>query len=506
MATSAEKTVCGLAIEVSEDRMQACLRVIDTKAARSDVPETIIKALQESHIVVSDDVKAKVDEFVALVSSTAKITEPFVVAEGRAPVEGQDGTFVWHEDFQKMHKEWKEDDAVNYYSLNSIQTVEADQKIGTLVAPQAGVPGVDLTGKEVEPEHTPVPVQLDASVRREAGETKAVFANTAGRVEFKDGRVRVNELFKVGHDVDFETGNIDSTVDVLICGTIHDRFEVTSKKSITVGGAVEAAKIEADGEVVVRGGILQRGTGSIRCGGEVVARFCDEANIHAEGDVKITREIMNSRVHCGSKVLAEHGAVIGGSVYAREGVEVHSLGSDACVATQITVGVHPDVLFEADKLREGIGPKQEMADRIRSKIQPLMAELKRLSPQQRERVTELSFQADTLELDISDREERRDEMLAAAGPKGNPYVLVSNTINQGVSIRIGRRAVSFRQAIRGPVKIEERKIRNTTEFVAVNQLTASVKVLPAMVVEDPPPKKADAAAEKTPEEKVKAAD
>jgi len=491
MATTADRTVCGVAVVISDDRMQAWLRVIDASAARAGVPDKIIEALQESHVVVTDEVKRRIDEFVTAASGEADLAEPFLVAEGREPVEGTDGAFEWHESFQKTQQDWQGEDPVNYYSLNSIQTVDKGQPIGTLVAPKAGVPGADVTGEVVNPKRTPVAVRTDPSVRQEVG--GAVFANVPGKVEYKDGTIRVNEVFAVGHDVDFETGNIDATVDVLIGGTIHDRFQITSEKSITVGGAVEAASVKAKGDVVIRGGLLQRGKGSIRCGGELVARFCDEADIRTEGDVKITREVMNSRVYCEGRLLAEQGAVIGGSVYAREGIEVQSLGSDACVATQITVGVHPDVIREADQLREGLGKKQEMADRIRSKIKPLMAELKRLSPQQRERVTELAFEADTLELDIAEREERREEMLAAAGPEGKPYVLVTDTINTGVTIRIGRRAISFRQVMKGPVKIEERKIRNATEFVAVNQLTGSVKVLPSMTVEDPPAKQTPAA-------------
>lgn len=483
--------MCGVAVVISDDRMQAWLRVIDAGAARAGDSDKIIEALHASQVVITDEVKGRLDEFVAAASGEADLAEPFLVAEGREPVEGTDGTFEWHESFQKTQQDWQGEDPVNYYSLNSIQTVDEGQPIGTLMPPKAGVPGADVTGEEVNPKRTPVAVHTDPSVRQEVG--GAVFANVPGKVEYRDGRLRVNEVFTVGHDVDFETGNIDSTVDVQITGTIHDRFEVTSHKSITVGGAVEAASVEAKGDVVIRGGLLQRGKGSIRCGGELVARFCDEADIHATGDVKITREVMNSHVHCESKLLAEHGAVIGGSIYARAGVEAHSLGSDACVATQITVGVHPDVIREADQLREGLGKKQETAERIRSKIKPLMAELKRLSPQQRERVTELSFEADTLELDIAEREERRKEMLAAAGPKGKPYVLVTDTINTGVTIRIGRRAISFRQTMKGPTKIEERKIRNATEFVSVNQLTGSVKVLPSMTVEDPPAKPAPAA-------------
>lgn len=68
------------------------------------------------------------------------------------------------------------------------------------------------------------------------------------------------------------------------------------------------------------------------------------------------------------------------------------------------------------------------------------------------------------------------------------YVLVNSTIHQRVSIRVGDRVVTFHKGMKGPVKIERRKIKNYTAIVSVNQLTGSVTELNAQrVALDPDP-------------------
>ena len=53
-------------------------------------------------------------------------------------------------------------------------------------------------------------------------------------------------------------------------------------------------------------------------------------------------------------------------------------------------------------------------------------------------------------------------------------VKVNNRICANVTIGIGDRECYFEKELKGPVKIELQKVNGVTEFVSVNQLTASV--------------------------------
>ncbi len=485
--TKTDESIRRLTVEVADDRMQAFIEYVDGGDPSPLTFEEIVTALEEARIVLDDTVRSRIEEFINLIGGEQGRPDRFLVAEGQPVVEGEAGEFLWDESLLKPKPDWDEDAQIDYYSLNSIITVEKDQPIGTILPAVPGTDGVDVLGNRLTPKLHPRDVEVDSTVSVSDDDSRSVVAECAGRIVYENGKLSISEVFEVRQDVDFETGNIDSTIDVHITGTIHDRFTVKSEKAIAVDGAIEAATVDAKGNVVVLGGILHRDRGSATSGGDIIAKFCDAAQLRAVGSVKIVKELMNSRVYCMEKVLVARGVIVGGQIYAREGVETPLLGNDANVRTEITIGIEPRVLYEVDRLRKGLEPKREAAARIRGAVQPFMANLKRLSPTNKKRVTELLHQAKAAEAEIAEAEKEHENIFEAARAKGVPYVLVSNTLYPGVVIRIGHRKTTLCVNIKGPVKIEKRKIEDVTEFVAIDQLSGSLTILPSMqVVEEAP--------------------
>ncbi len=485
-ATTATITKKKLTIEVSDDQLQAWVHRADPSHSEPIREEDIIASLEEANIIVNEHTVDRINECLALINKQDEPQPRYLIAEGCPAIEGTDATFRRHDALLEREQNWQGDAAVNYYTYHSIHLVDKDDPIGTLVPIVPGVDGVDVFGSVITPTRQPKEVELDATVRRSETEPAVVITNVPGQIDFSHGVLSIKEAFTVPSDVDFGTGNIDSPVDVQIHGTVHDGFLVKSRRAITIGGAIESASVEAQGDILIRGGILQKGRCSVRAGGDIVARFCNEADLSAGGDVKVCNEIISSRVRCEGKLFAAHGAIIGGSVYAREGIEVATLGSDANVNTKVVVGLHPKITDEAERIREDVKSKREAAERIRSVVQPLLADLKRLSPAQKEKATELMFEADTMDSDAADAENQRSTILQNARALEIPYVLASKIVHRGVTIRIGRRNIALNKPIHGPVKIEKRKLKNVTEFVAVNQLSGSLSVLPSSYVTEQP--------------------
>lgn len=479
-STKTEKRVL---VDVSGDRLEATIQPADPADPRPLTAEEIVRAIEIAKVVVDESVSERINAFLALSGTDEEQPEPFLIAQGRPASECKDESFKRHETLLHREQDWQGDAPVNYYTYNSIHLVEKDDPIGSLIPAVPGADGVDVFGEILGPCERPKEFQLDTTVRRSADDATSVFANVAGQVDLSQNALRIKEVFTISKDVDFETGNIDSPIDVQIRGTIRDGFVVVSRKAIAIGGAIESAAVDAGGDIVVRGGILQKGKASVKSGGDLVARFCDEANLRAGGDIKICKEIMNSHVHCEGKLLAQRGAVIGGAAYARSSIEVLTLGSDGNVQTDLIVGIHPDVIDEAERLRESLEPKREVMERIRSAVGPLMADLKRLSAAQREKATVLMFEADQMEADIVMAESQSAAMLEEGRAQEVPYVLATKIVLPGVSIRIGRRITHFSKAMHGPVRIEKRKVGNVTELVAINQLSGSITVLRSARVE-----------------------
>lgn len=477
------QTTSPFLVQVAKDRMSATIMVGGNVELGEVTPNEVVTALEAAKVVVDDTVTQRVTEYVeALRDPEQDHHEGFVIAKGRPCTEGADGTFTWEDSFNKQAAAWSEDGPINYYDVSSITTVEQGALIGWITPTKTGSSGQDVHGAELRPKQQPREITLKQGIK--LGEDgKSVTATIAGRVVFQNFELYVNEVVIISGNVDFETGNLDISIDVMIRGTVRDLFHVKSKKNIAVEGSIEAAEIDADGDVTVRGGILNRHKGKVVVGGEITAKFCDEANLRAQGDIRVVKQVMNSQIHTEGKLLVHQGAVIGGESFARGGVEVATLGSDADVPTSIAVGVHPDELRKIEGWDKENEKRRASVEKIRRAVVPLMAQLKRLTGAQREKATELMYQADEIEAEIKKTEEEATAILAGESDENQPYVLVSSRIHQRVSVSIGDRVVTFHEEFKDPVKIERRKIRNHTVVVAVNQLTGSVHELPARKIE-----------------------
>lgn len=471
-----------ITIEVTPDRMQAWVKVASPEAVLT--PADVLAALANAKIAVDDSVKSRVDAFLASLSMHETPPDRFLAAEGRPAVEGQDASFVWDARFEKTRTAGGDDAPINYYEISNIFTTESGAVVGRMIPAKAGEEGVDVCGTRLKPKRRPVEIQLGKGVELSPTDSHTVISTIAGRVSCEQGVVSVCEALDVKGDVDLTTGSISSSVDVCISGTIRDNFEVKSEKSIVVGGCIDQATVLAQGDVSVRNGILGRGKGVVTSGGQCVAKFCDGAILIAAGDVKVVREVMNSSVYAEGRLYVERGSVIGGSTYAKEGAEVAELGNASGTSTELVVGIHPSVLGKARSMSEECREKQKVMEKITATVRPLMGNLKRLTAQQREQITELVSKLEPLKQSVAETEKARDALLAQASPKSSPSVLVSRTVHENVRIRVGEHETKFSREMRGPIRIELRKVDNVTQFVAANQLTGSTTVLPTTRVSE----------------------
>ena len=70
-------------------------------------------------------------------------------------------------------------------------------------------------------------------------------------------------------------------------------------------------------------------------------------------------------------------------------------------------------------------------------------------------------------------------MLEDASPPEPAAVEVSGVLYHEVVLAFGQRETKIKAAVKGPLRIEERKVKGVTEIVLVNQLTGSQSALPS---------------------------
>ncbi|UCG32609.1 MAG: DUF342 domain-containing protein [Phycisphaerales bacterium] len=451
----------------------------------SDLDASVIRAeLEKAKVAIDDQVEARIRTFVQEMVSGG-VLERVLLAQGTAPVAAEDGRFELAEGLARKPKdepdkgEAQEGDSgpLDYRDRETIRTVEADTVIGKIIAPHPGKPGIDVHGNELKPKGSGRGALLGENVRLdEDGET--VWSTVAGRVAYRNGKVQVDDVLEITGDVDFAIGNVAATSHVHIHGTVRDLFKVYGKKSVVVDGAVEAADVRAEDCLAVGGGILGRSKGKVRVANEVSAKFCVEADIRAGGDVRIDKEIINSKVFTDGRLLVERGSIIGGDLYGRRGIVVKTLGSESAVPTVLRVGASLEVLRKAREIEGANKKRLKAAEYIRQRVQPLLDNVKRLSAAQKERATELLFQAESIETEIEESRCELERMLGEGCPSEGVFVLIHAQVWQRVSVAIGDRVATLKTEMKGPLRIELRKINNVTEFAAVDQLSGSVAKLP----------------------------
>lgn len=461
---------------VAPDRLTAWMWLNVRVEPAQVTPQRVQQAIEESRIAQTPAVAARVEQLNGLLASGAFPEGDFLLAQGAPPEESVDARFEW-DPLLSPQGEGTTDGSqrVSHYDRSQVISVHANQSIGRIIPARQGTPGTDVYGNPVAA-RSPLNVQLRGNVRLDI-DGQTIQAEQDGQVIFEDNRLSVVTVLEICGDVDFGTGNIDSSGDVIVRGTVKDLFQVRTDKDLVIDGHVEAATLQAGGNITIQGGIHGREKGTIKAGGTVQARLCDGVTIDAGNTFTVQKECINSVVRAENKVHCPAGTIIGGQVWGRNSVEVQDVGSPARVKTSVLAGVPLSVIEEMSQLQAEMKKRQDAAAKIRESIAPLIREMRRLSPQHRERATELMFQADQLDLEARQMQSKREDLHKQAAPQGDPYVLVSGRLHTGSTITISGRSTTIDQDVRGPVRILERKIDGVTTLVLVDQLSGSIRAL-----------------------------
>ena len=290
----------------------------------------------------------------------------FLIARGKAVIHGKDG---YIEDFfrRTVKKKFEEDEhgRVDYFHLNIVQNVEKGQPICQIIPPVPGVPGRTVLDEEITCKEGKTPA-LPKGRNTEASEDgMQLLAVKSGRVEFSGRSFLVKSVLEIGGNVDFSTGNINFVGDVHIHGDVGSGFSVRTIGNVTIDGVVEAAEIEAGGDLIVAKGILGDSRAMIRAHHDVYAKYMENCTVHCRGSLQ-TDCIVNCDVYCDGEVSVRsgRGTIIGGRIRAAQGVDAKVVGSKSESVTSIFLGGQPFADFERETLLLNIKKQEAELERL----------------------------------------------------------------------------------------------------------------------------------------------
>ena len=127
---------------------------------------------------------------------------------------------------------------------------------------------------------------------------------------------------------------------MIVQGDVRDGFSVRAGRSVFCMKSIEACRIECGGDLVTNQGIIGRRQAVLLAGGIVRARFVEGCYLAAKGSIHVQTSIMHSSVHTLDRVqMGDRGIIVGGLVYAQNGVSAAQIGTDRSPRTEIHCGV-----------------------------------------------------------------------------------------------------------------------------------------------------------------------
>lgn len=356
-------------IRISYDEMEAYLLLptpleIDEEYTFDDVMEKVRAA----------GVKIGINE----TKISAMIQERYfdrecLIAKGIDVVNGVDAYFDYNFDtnFNKVPS-LREDGTVDYWSIHTVELVEEGQVIAEYHEPVEGSNGMTVKGKLlVAKRGKPLP-QLAGKgfVRSEDNKTYTCMMN--GKIEMKENRILISDVHEVHGDVGLKTGNIDFRGDVIIHGNVPTGAVIRATGSITVDGTVEGAILDAHKDIIIRGGMLGAGRGTVITKGNLFVKFMEYSKVKAHGSVT-TDSLINCKVSAYDKVYlrGKHASVVGGTIHAATGIEAYNFGNEYGVKTEIYAGINMEVKKQITYHENCINEAQDMIDKINVGIKQL---------------------------------------------------------------------------------------------------------------------------------------
>jgi len=262
-----------LKVVVSSDQLQAYLRINRVGGYRyyllDQPPSKLLELKLDREVTPAPEITT--DEIMALLRDAGitygfdlqKLRAPIaddedeiLVATGKAPVQPQDG-YVQYE-FDKYQTQPDLDaDRIDYYELKPILSVERGAVLAKRIPGVPGENGINVYGKEIPvPKAKEKPILVGDGVYLSDDELTA-YAERDGLPVLQNGVLKVLKVFELGKDANLQTGNIRFNGEIIIRGNVSDRVKIEAiSGGVQVYGIVDQAEIEADRDVVVMRNVI----------------------------------------------------------------------------------------------------------------------------------------------------------------------------------------------------------------------------------------------------------
>ncbi len=445
-----------LEILVGADHMEAYVQFVRTGPNGGVSPELIRDKINEAGLWLSDQDHERLKAVLPRLA-TGQMDEPVLVATGQPPQDAGPSPINWQVKFG-LDRDPDGDEVINHYDVCHYANVEQGQVLCYFGQPEPAQAGRDVYGNELSAPNTQMadlPFRLGAKVAKRPDQ-QAIVARTQGCATFSGDLLNIEQLLEINGDVDFSVGNIDFNGKVVIRGSVLPDFSVKATRDVVIQGDVIAASIQTPWSITINGGVFGRNRAAIKAGSHVNAKYLNTTRVEAGRNVVVQRGIMNCRVVAAGDLVAENGAVIGGTVRSGGNVRVAMIGSDSYLPTLVASGLNIVAFQQRDKLRRKLHRVNTQKKRLEAAVGPLLADPERLAALKQRRADQAGKEIAKL-LELTDEAQHLVDDIRALTDGPTPkqsYITFSRAIFANSELQIGmERRRKFYEDIRGSFKV-----------------------------------------------------
>jgi uncharacterized protein len=261
---------------------------------------------------------------------------PVEIAKGILPIHGKPAMLIPAAQAESSIND-SENAKVDFKRLFTIPTVSFGQLIARKREATDGTPGITVFGETIL-------AKRGKDIKVKNGENTVfnednlgVYAAASGEVSYRSNCVNVYPVYKVDGDLSLKTGHIDFVGNVHVTGDVPSGFKINAQGDVRIEGLVEAAEITAGGNIVVGGGVLGQGKGSIRCGGNFTSLYINQGNITAGDNIEAVQTILHSYCEAGKNIICVNGKgnIAGGTCIAQNTITANEIGNETYSKTLI---------------------------------------------------------------------------------------------------------------------------------------------------------------------------
>lgn len=435
-------------VRISDDKMTAIIRFYPpSKNGQYMTEKEILGELARFNIKYGIN-----EKIIAAYLKGRQFCRDIPIAKGKPVVQGKDAQIKYYFNTKPTSApKLLEDGSVDFHELSLFVSVKKDDLIAELIPEQPGEEGMDIFGKRLAP--SPVRkkfLKFGKNIRLTEDKLK-IYSEVDGDVKLEGDMVFVSDTYSIPSDVNPSTGDIKYNGNVVIAGNVHSGFKVEASGDIEVQGVVEGATLIAGGNIVLKRGIQGMGKGFLQAGNDIVTKFIESSTVRA-GNIVNTGSSLHSDIEAEEEIIVSgrKGFVIGGSVSAGKKIEAHVFGNKMNTATELRVGVKPEIMDRYKELTHTINEKQNEMIEYKHTLETLkkkVASGAKLLPNQLVLAKQAGEQLKVITEQLDKDSEEYMQLKQEIEENKDGKIVVNQTIYPGVCLFISNHVLPIKSAL-----------------------------------------------------------